>query len=287
MPLWTPSRISTALWLDAADSSTVTLVSSVVSQWNDKSGLGHTFSQTSAGKRPATSTLNSRNVIDFDGSDDVLTIGSNSIGRNASSLSLFWVMQTESINSDRRFFNSSHGTGGTNARVLQGFNSSSVWRIGGRREDAGSYQENVSVSASGDINTWRVMGFEYNYTAASLMIFRDGQQASTGAFLDAGNSSDTSSQTAFIGSAVGGTQLFYDGKIAEVIAVHSNVTSTNRQLIEGYLAHKWGLSGSLPNDHPYKNAAPSYGGSSPINGQSLIRPAGSAQQQLLIQGATT
>jgi hypothetical protein len=33
-------------------------------------------------------------------------------------------------------------------------------------------------------------------------------------------------------------------------------STTNRQLIEGYLAHKWGLTSSLPNDHPYKNIAP-------------------------------
>ena len=25
---------------------------------------------------------------------------------------------------------------------------------------------------------------------------------------------------------------------------------------EGYLAHKWGLEGNLPDDHPYKNSAP-------------------------------
>ena len=28
------------------------------------------------------------------------------------------------------------------------------------------------------------------------------------------------------------------------------------QKAEGYLAHKWGMDGSLPNNHPYKNSAP-------------------------------
>jgi len=258
MALWTPADITTALWLDAADSGTVTLVSSAVSQWNDKSGLGLNFAQSTPGKRPATSTLNSLNVIDFDGSDDVLTRGSNSIGRNVSSLSFFWVMRPESINSDRRFFNSSHGTGNTNARVLQGFNSSSVWRIGGRREDAGSFAENVSVSATSDKDAWRIVGFQYNYAAASLTIFRDGTQASTGAFLDAGTSEDTNSQVAWLGSAVVGNTSFYDGQMAEVVAVHSDVTTATRQNIEGYLAHKWGLTASLPSDHPYKNVPPGF-----------------------------
>ena len=31
---------------------------------------------------------------------------------------------------------------------------------------------------------------------------------------------------------------------------------TDVQKAEGYLAHKWGLTSSLPVSHPYKNTAP-------------------------------
>jgi hypothetical protein len=34
------------------------------------------------------------------------------------------------------------------------------------------------------------------------------------------------------------------------------MTTADRQRVEGYLAHKWGLTANLPADHPYKNAAP-------------------------------
>lgn len=47
----------------------------------------------------------------------------------------------------------------------------------------------------------------------------------------------------------------FTGKIYEVIMIHNRDTAV-RQKIEGYLAHKWGLEGSLPADHPYKAAAP-------------------------------
>jgi hypothetical protein len=33
-------------------------------------------------------------------------------------------------------------------------------------------------------------------------------------------------------------------------------TTTERQKIEGYEAHKWGLTGNLDAGHPYKNSAP-------------------------------
>ena len=33
-------------------------------------------------------------------------------------------------------------------------------------------------------------------------------------------------------------------------------TGDNWEKVEGYLAHKWGLTDNLPNNHPYKNKVP-------------------------------
>lgn len=49
------------------------------------------------------------------------------------------------------------------------------------------------------------------------------------------------------------------GYIAEVCIFNSVLSSTNRQLTEGYMAWKWGLQVNLPSGHPYKNAAPFIG----------------------------
>ncbi len=48
----------------------------------------------------------------------------------------------------------------------------------------------------------------------------------------------------------------YDGTIAEVICVTGELSSVVRQRIEGYLAHKWGLTARLPENHPYKTNHP-------------------------------
>jgi hypothetical protein len=45
----------------------------------------------------------------------------------------------------------------------------------------------------------------------------------------------------------------WTGQIKEIVVVSDN---TDRQKIEGYLAHKWGLTDSLPVDHPYKTSPP-------------------------------
>ena len=51
------------------------------------------------------------------------------------------------------------------------------------------------------------------------------------------------------------------GKLAEFFAVagipgSGSTDISDIEKAEGYLAHKWGLEGNLPDDHPYKNLAP-------------------------------
>ena len=52
-----------------------------------------------------------------------------------------------------------------------------------------------------------------------------------------------------------GAALRLDGKIGEVAAIASSATA-DRERLEGYAAHRWGLAGLLPTGHPWKGAAP-------------------------------
>ena len=42
----------------------------------------------------------------------------------------------------------------------------------------------------------------------------------------------------------------------ELLQYDGEITVTQRQQIEGYLAWKWGLQSTLPAGHPFKTAAP-------------------------------
>ncbi len=48
----------------------------------------------------------------------------------------------------------------------------------------------------------------------------------------------------------------WEGAVCEIVAFERKLSDTERQQVEGYLAHKWGLSSALPADHPYKTEAP-------------------------------
>ena len=65
-----------------------------------------------------------------------------------------------------------------------------------------------------------------------------------------------------IGCASASITRQFDGEIAEVVLYQGDVGQADRQKIEGYLAHKYGLAYRLPSSHPYKTSPPgaSFGG---------------------------
>jgi len=71
--LWTPDLVRPALWLDAADASTVS-VATGVSEWRDKSGNGRHFTQTTTANQPAYNQngINGLSSISFDGTAKAL-----------------------------------------------------------------------------------------------------------------------------------------------------------------------------------------------------------------------
>ena len=57
---------------------------------------------------------------------------------------------------------------------------------------------------------------------------------------------------------------FFDGAILEVIIFDVALDDWNIRRLEGYLAHKWGMPGSLPSNHAFRNQPPTFGGTQTI-----------------------
>ena len=49
---------------------------------------------------------------------------------------------------------------------------------------------------------------------------------------------------------------FMLGLIGEIILYSSALSEGDRQKVEGYLAHKWGLADNLDGSHPYESSPP-------------------------------
>ena len=257
---WTPAEISTALWLDAADSGTITESGGAVSAWNDKSENGLHVSQATAGARPARQAAeqNGLDVLRFAGDDFMERTTASALGRNVASALVFAVRRHSSAPTANRYvFAYSIDANPQAVRLLvEAGRTSGKDGVGGRRLDADGFQQAVSAADSG--TSWGVQcgAFDYQNTLLRQYIngTLDGENAS---FHAAGNTQDTASARLRIGAnladAIGS---FLIGDVAEIVVVHDDVTSPTRQRIEGYLAHKWGLEGDLPGGHPYKESAP-------------------------------
>jgi hypothetical protein len=244
--VWNPSMISTALWLDAADASTVTTESGAVSQWNDKSGNGRHVSQASSGSRPTFNATgqNSKGIINFNGTSSFLE-------RVQTDLSTNWtcvIAAKNNITTGFPVFVGQSSTTLTNPRWQLDRGDTSARMI--RRNDAGAIQlpsqgtHTASAFIQAGTNDGSLIGVSLNGAALTTAA------AVTGTFTT--NRLTVGALYAGSGSAT----AFLNGSMFEVVYAPSMLATLDRQKLEGYLAHKWGLTANLPSDHPYKTVGP-------------------------------
>ena len=231
---WTPAEITTALWLDAADASTITESGGVVSQWDDKSGNEKHAIQSSSALRPS---YNSNKVI-FDGTElmqlpsELATLNSVSlfvVGRYAASVGAnnYLIFATGS-GADERFYN------------------------GQVDVDLTEFKWNIEDLADIDTITFS--------TSTAILGLTHGSNIATpyynGAALTTASRSKTVTLANWFLGAVNASTPRLDGELQEVILLNSVPPTSTRQKLEGYLAHKWGLTANLPAGHPYKIVGP-------------------------------
>lgn len=244
--IWTPAQITTALWLDAADASTVNTVSGAVSQWNDKSGNGNHVAQSQSDLRPvvASNVLNSKPIIRFDGSNDRL--------ETASALFTTPIFGVYSVTANR---NPSGESSWAGQYLANETGRTLIYQNGaGTRLMAIFDGSGNAASFNGIPNTsFHLFGYEKNLNNAS--IYYEGVNVGTSSNLST-TISNTSWKIADSAAGTGGVFFPVQLDAAEIVILFTPASVNTRQKLEGYLAHKWGLTANLPSDHPYKFAAP-------------------------------
>jgi hypothetical protein len=245
---WDPSLITTALWLDAADASTVTTVSGAVSQWNDKSGNSRNALQTTIANRPNYSStgLNGKGLLTFDGTNDHLTYAAG-----VDPFTIIAVASTSTTNTYKSIAGAikTNGAGPIDAFYLQGGDPARTATFV-RGTLADSIFGSDFVSTAGVFLSGQHFIFAGLHNGSTITSRLNGTQGTT---------DTTASTPRNVGGGVVGAGYynstivdFWPGTIAELIICSAFETSLNVQKLEGYLAHKWGLTANLPADHLYK-----------------------------------
>lgn len=236
------------LWLDAADPATLSLSGSVVTQWRDKSGNGrHT---TTIGGSPVFSS----NSILLDGSSTYL-VGSYAV--NTVSWTAFVVGTVNYAGGVSTAAYRLLSIGSTTANDYNINNYGSILRQASA-SNVGVLRNNISVYTPVTTNTPFIFVTQQDGTNMSLFldgatktsVARTGGQYIPLAYSIGRNVGSTDGTAPNFGYA------YWPGSVSEVILYTTLLTSSQRQLVEGYLARKWGRLSILPTAHLYKTISP-------------------------------
>jgi len=238
--LLNPLYLTPALWIDFSDASTITLNGSTIAQVNDKSGNGRHFVQGTASLQPAliTSFKNGHDVARFDGVNDDLLLGSNTLLKNVTGATIYVVRKwAASPTSVQTMFKISTPSSAGRAQI-QGGNVSGKNAIGGRTLDADSF---VRVDSSSSVTTaWRIQTGVYDYANTDLFQYiNESLDGSTTSYQSGTATSNTDSASAVIGGANGIS--YFNGDIGEVLVYHAAHSADQRQDVWNFLRTKWAI----------------------------------------------
>lgn len=226
---FSPLSLSPALWLDAADTSTITHTANAVTQWNDKSGNSRHATQGTALNRPVTNTatVNGLNAIDFDGTNHALALPSYFNDLSTKSYTIYIAFRPDTTTgTDTLFANEAAGNGMAmyyTATLFRGV-SGSFGTISDQADTATKIQPHVAIMRK---------------DAGGFRIFRDGMFGS-GRTPTVGF---TATFGTWLGSSNNGTfNNLMDGRLCEVIICEGYHTETTMNTTQAYLASKWGAT---------------------------------------------
>lgn len=254
---FTPVALDVKLWLD--DESPITVVSGACSVWGDRSS-GWDMTQATAGQRPAVinSALSGRRVLRFNGTTSNMSNASNGARDAFRNVPSGWFFSVVNVATSASKTNPliwwTVGSGGSSRATLR-VNGASA-SIGARRFDADSYfSHNGAADADGK---WVMIMGQIDYVGRSLNLYVDGSfdGETTGAFTASGNSENTRSNAVSLG-AYSSLGEVMQGDMAAMLAGAGSLLSTDDiDKLFGWAAHRYGLTGNLPDEHPYKHNRP-------------------------------
>jgi hypothetical protein len=257
---WTPAELTTTLWLDAADATTITESGGSVSEWQDKSGNVRHASQGASDRRPTVSDAaqNGLDALSFDGTDDFFSLASALPLANSGSFDVYFAGRPNHPGDTRgiiRNYPSNDGAGSWGLSIgISGQARLTHHITSGNNSTGGITSAGVFTADQSSIAS-----FAYNTAGGSTSAQRWILRHNAGAPLSetAGNTGSNYGAGTEVGRRLSSIDTdFYKGLMYEIIITSAAATTEDRQRVEGYLAHKWGLTASLPADHPYKTTAP-------------------------------
>ncbi len=235
-PIFTPTQISGCLlWVDAADSTTITHSSGSVSQWDDKSGNDYHLTQSTAAYEPTYSSVAPYPYIEFDGNNQVLgNTDAGLIGVSDGRNTMFVVF--ESANTTTSSPGQTLVAVNERGRQYYGMNINSTTAGAGGTAFMNKSTQDYSCNNSTIPSTTKQVVIGTRNATDRIIYDQDGVTDTKT------NSTNTSQDMFSIGATweTGRTPTAdYTGKIYEVIVYDAVLTTEERNQVQNYLQTKW------------------------------------------------
>ena len=271
------------LWLDANKSESLDkggafgsegspVTGDTIGYWGDLSGNSNNATPHlgDSAREPTylATGLNGKPAIYFDGIDDILVAQNSATFDDWENLTVFIVAEGNNT-ADWSPLISKNGEDNQGWQFGKRNGTQSRWRVHGT---SGAVDQNLNLNPDA-IRIWSL-----TYGDGTRKSFGDGLlQAS---LTDTGKIATAPNSPLAIGALIrnnGNLERHANLLVSEVLVFKRSFAEKDRKLMEGYLAHKWGLDGNLDSSHPYKSIKPG----EPSNGVDLTLYWGTAD------GATT
>lgn len=228
---WTPADMTTVMWYDAQDVSTITESAGKVSAWADKSGNANDTSQGTGSKQPTTNsrTMGTLNVLDFDSASNN-TFQRGSVSHNND----FMIAIIMDVDGGTALY--SENGSGSQAYIVE------TTRI--------NFQSDTNISYAATLSGPEIVVLAVDWTGTIAEAFVNGTSEGTSTLTQAaGNGPASRVMNNFVGGSAA------DGGLGEIVIVN-DITTATRQKLEGYLAWRWAQQALLPGGHPYVSERP-------------------------------
>jgi|TARA_B100000508_G_scaffold94420_1_gene73818 hypothetical protein len=262
---WSPaSSITPAFWIDASDASSYSVSGSNVTAVTDKAGNA---TITVGGTPNTSSSLDSKTVFHFqaNNNEDLTTnefhqassgnhwaIGVFQWNNINATKDSFWSTENNTVNATTA--KRDYAVSSSDSSAFDGeldLDSLSVNRISSTIGNAQNFDSGIAQ------DTWKIIGVFFNKAGNQIGARVDGANAFT-PVNDYDNSLTPNLDLRIFRNR---SSERMSGKLAEFFTVADApgtgvINMSHFESAEGYLAHKWGLQGLLPADHPHKANAP-------------------------------
>ena len=242
--LFSPTQIpGCQLWLDGADSSSVVLSGTTITQWKDKSGL---LNHTTATGGVTTYTANAINGLSAPYLNTTWLTGPFATAYTGNKVQAFAVATLVS-------------TAGAYGRIL------SLGRPGANDYNSGdttfmmcrNTAQNLMIGRAGSYLTVNIPAYSTPFLAQSSHNVNIESIGLNGILTPTTQNTGQAGNFNLTSYGIGtntntGDATYWQGYIGEVLYYTGVLTTVQIQQIEGYLAWKWGLVANLPAGHPYK-----------------------------------